>query len=83
MVLKRPIRYDEITDEQWSQALTGRINAHALDHLSHLWRFFRTAGSGKGAHVFQVTKAISALTGTAPQSLEQFFRINAERGKSN
>jgi uncharacterized protein YbjT (DUF2867 family) len=74
-VLKRPIRYVEITDEQWSQALTGRINSHALDHLSHLWRFFRTMGS---PNVFQVSNAISTLTGAAPQSLEQFFRINGE-----
>jgi len=76
-VLKRPIRYVEITDEQWSEALTGRINSHALDHLSHLWRFFRTAGSRGGADTFHVSKAISALIGAAPQSLEQFFRINA------
>jgi uncharacterized protein YbjT (DUF2867 family) len=78
MVLKRTIRYVEITDEQWSQAITGRINSHALDHLSHLWRFFRTVGSRKGANVFQVGNAISTLTGAAPQSLEQFFRINSE-----
>ena len=76
-VLKRPIRYVEITDDQWVQALTGRINSHALDHLSHLWRFFRTAGSRTGADVFHVRKEIWALTGVTPQSLEQFFRTNA------
>ena len=75
-VLNRPIRYVTITDEQWSQALTGRINSHAVDHLSHLWRFFRTAGSRKGAETFQVSEGIAALIGRAPQSLEQFFRIN-------
>jgi uncharacterized protein YbjT (DUF2867 family) len=77
MLLKRPIRYVEITDEQWSEALTGRINSHALDHLSHLWRFFRTEGSRSGADNFHISKAISDLIGAAPQSLEQFFRINA------
>jgi uncharacterized protein YbjT (DUF2867 family) len=76
-VLNRPIRYVEITDDQWIQVLTGRINSHALDHLSHLWRFFRTAGSRTGADVFHGTKAIWALTGVAPQSLEQFLRTNA------
>jgi len=54
-----------------------RANSHALDHLSHLWRFFRTAGSRGGADTFHVSKAISALIGAAPQSLEQFFRSNA------
>jgi uncharacterized protein YbjT (DUF2867 family) len=72
-VLERPIRYVPITDEQWIQALTGRINAHALDHLSHLWRYFRTT-----ANRFQVSSAIPALTGAAPQTLEQFFRIKSE-----
>ena len=76
-VLKRPIRYVEITDEQWSQALAGHLDSHALDHLAHLWRYFRT-GSRKGANDFQVSDAISALTGAAPQSLEQFFRINGD-----
>ena len=46
-VLKRRIRYIEITDEQWVQAVAGRMNTHALDHLSHLWRFFRTSGIRK------------------------------------
>jgi nucleoside-diphosphate-sugar epimerase len=40
-VLKRPIRYVEVTDEQWAQAVAGRMNSHALDHLSNLWQFFR------------------------------------------
>ncbi len=71
-VLKRPISYVEIIDEQWRQALTGRINSHALDHFSHLWRFFRTVGSREGANAFQLSKAISALTGAAPQSLTRF-----------
>jgi uncharacterized protein YbjT (DUF2867 family) len=76
-VLKRPIRYVEITDDQWIQALTGRINSHALDHLSHLWRFFRTVDSRTAADAFQVRKNIWALAGVAPQNLEQFFQANA------
>ena len=36
--LDRPIRYVPITDEQWAQAVKERINPHAIDHLSHLWR---------------------------------------------
>ncbi len=76
-VLKRPIRYVEITDEQWAQALAGRINSHALDHLSHLWRYFRNFGIGEGENVFRVSDTIRTLTGTDPQTLEQFFEKNA------
>jgi len=77
-VLKRPVRYVEISDEQWAQAVGGRINPHAFDHLSHLWRFFRTAQIRKSENSFRVTGTIRVLTGTAPQTLEQFFRRNAE-----
>lgn len=68
----RPIRYVPITDEQWAEAMKERINPHALDHLSHLWRFFR-----KGGRHYQPTDAIRAVTGRNPQSLEEFFRANA------
>ena len=37
----RPVRYVPITDEQWSEAVKERINPHALDHLTHLWQYFR------------------------------------------
>jgi len=47
-VLHRPIRYVEITDEQWVQAVRERLNAHALDHLSHLWQFFAGVSFPKG-----------------------------------
>jgi hypothetical protein len=39
----RPIRYVQITDEQWADAAKERINPHALDHLSHLWRYLGIA----------------------------------------
>jgi uncharacterized protein YbjT (DUF2867 family) len=74
-VLGRPIRYVEISDERWRQAVEGRINAHALDHLSHLWQFFRTSGR---EITFEVGDAIEALTGTAPQTLEQFVQANRD-----
>jgi hypothetical protein len=44
-VLQKPIRYVPITDEQWKEAVRDRINPHALDHLSHLWQYFRSSGS--------------------------------------
>jgi uncharacterized protein YbjT (DUF2867 family) len=74
--LGRPVRYVEISDERWSQAVEGYINPHALDHLSHLWRFFRTSGMPKGEHGFAVSSAIQSLTGRPPESLEEFLRAN-------
>jgi hypothetical protein len=38
-VLGRPLEYVPITDEQWADTVKERINAHAVDHLSHLWRY--------------------------------------------
>ena len=70
----RPIRYVPITDEQWAEAVKERINPHALDHLSHLWRFFRK-GETRAAWP---TDAVRTVTGTDPQTLEEFFRVRAE-----
>ena len=69
----RPVRYVAITEEQWANAMKERINPHALDHLAHLWQYFR-----KGEERFQVNDAIRVVTGRAPQTLEQFFRANAK-----
>jgi len=77
-VLKRPIKYVNIPDERWVQAVQDRINRHALQHLSSLWRYFRTSGIRKGEQGFKVSETIERLTGSGPQNLEQFFRINME-----
>lgn len=69
----RPIRYVPITDEQWAEAAKERINPHALDHLTHLWQYFR-----KGEDHYQPTNAVHVVTGGKPQTLEEFFRSNAE-----
>ena len=69
----RPIRYVAITDEQWANAVKERINPHALDHLSHLWQYFR-----RGEERFHATDSIRAVTGRDPLTLEDFFRTNAE-----
>ena len=71
--LGRPLRYVAITDEQWANAVEDRMNPHALDHLAHLWQYFR-----KGEERFQATNAIRMVTGSDPQTLEEFFRANAE-----
>jgi uncharacterized protein YbjT (DUF2867 family) len=69
----RPIRYVPITDEQWAEAVKGRINPHALDHLTHLWQYFRKAEERYGT-----TDTVRVITGRNPQTLEEFFRANAE-----
>ena len=74
--LQRPIRYVSITDDQWADAMRGHVNPHALDHLSHLWRYFRSH-EGQSEEARSVTDTIRAITGSRTQTLEEFFRVNA------
>jgi uncharacterized protein YbjT (DUF2867 family) len=76
-VLERPIRYVGITDEQWAEAMRGHINPHALDHLSHLWRYFRSTERRSDEEARDVTDTIQTVTGNRAQTLEDFFRANA------
>jgi uncharacterized protein YbjT (DUF2867 family) len=76
-VLQRPIRYVDITDEQWADAVRGHLNPHALDHLSHLWRYFRSTERRSDEEARGVTDTIRAVTGSRAQTLEEFFRANA------
>lgn len=69
----RPIRYVAITDERWAEVVKERLNPHALDHLTHLWQYFRTNQEHR-----RTTNAVQEVTGENPQSLEEFFRANAE-----
>jgi uncharacterized protein YbjT (DUF2867 family) len=69
----RPIRYVPITDEEWADAVKERINPHALDHLTHLWQYYRNSNERR-----QATNAIREVTGRNPQTLEEFFRANAK-----
>lgn len=70
--LGRPIRYVAITDEQWADAAKELLNPHALDHLCHLWQYFR-----KNEQHYRKTDTVRTVTGRNPQTLEQFFRANA------
>ena len=74
----RGIAYVPITDEQWLDAMKQRINPHALDHLSHLWQYFRQTQERR-----LPTDAIRAVTGRNPQTLQEFFRSNAKLFDSN
>jgi uncharacterized protein YbjT (DUF2867 family) len=76
--LERPVRYVEISDEQWITAVEHRVNPHAREHLSDLWRFFRISGLGAGPNGFQVSTTVQELTGTAPQTLQRFVRLHAD-----
>ncbi|MBV9274473.1 MAG: NmrA family NAD(P)-binding protein [Verrucomicrobia bacterium] len=72
-VLSREVRYQEISDEEWRKdALTRGLNEHAVEHLSHLWRAIRAAGSD--AARFSVTDTIQVLGGAKPKTFEDFIR---------
>jgi uncharacterized protein YbjT (DUF2867 family) len=74
-VLDRDLRYEEITDEDWRrEALARGSNPHAVEHLSQLWRFFRTAGLRPPVAEFQVTDTIESLGGAQPKTFEAFVR---------
>ncbi len=81
-VLQRPIRYVGITDEQWVEAMRDHVNPHALDHLSHLWRYFRST-ERRSEEARRVTDTIHAVTGSRAQTLEDFFRANAAEFESS
>jgi uncharacterized protein YbjT (DUF2867 family) len=72
-VLGRQLKYVPITDEQWADAVKERINAHAVDHLSHLWQYFRTREQQS-----LPTNVIYEVTGRNPQTLEEFFQANVK-----
>jgi hypothetical protein len=55
------------------EAVKQRINAHAVDHLSHLWQYFRNLKERRKA-----TSTVLDVTDHAPQKLEDFFLSNAE-----
>jgi uncharacterized protein YbjT (DUF2867 family) len=69
----REIRYVPITDEQWADGVKERLNPHALDHLSHLWKYFRNSKERR-----QATNVIREVTGRDPQTLEEFFLANVK-----
>lgn len=74
-VLGKPIRYEQTSDEQWRErAAAHKVNPHALDHLSQLWKFFRTAGSPGDKSRYQVSDAIEKIGGKEPKTLEEFVR---------
>src|SRR5262249_5112641 len=73
-VLDRDIRYEEISDEEWRrEALARGVNAHAVEHLSQLWRFFRQSGLRPDSAAYE-TDTVETLGGAKPKSFEAFMR---------
>jgi hypothetical protein len=69
------VHYEEIADEQWrSEALARGWNAHAVEHLSSLWKSLRGASLSAEAGRFVVTDTIEQIGGASPKTFEQFVR---------
>jgi len=67
-VLGKNVRYEEISDDQWrSEALARGPNAHALEHLSSLWKALRAAGLDPERARFAVTDAIENSAAPSPK----------------
>jgi uncharacterized protein YbjT (DUF2867 family) len=76
-VLDRAVDYVELTDEQWVDAVSGaRINAAALEHLTHLWRHLRTRYVGRPRD--SVSEVIERIGGQPPKTLQEFLNEQAE-----
>jgi uncharacterized protein YbjT (DUF2867 family) len=74
-VLAKDVRYEEIADEEWRRdALARGYNAHALEHLSALWKALRAAGLDPERARFAVTDTIEKLGGARPKTFEAFLR---------
>jgi uncharacterized protein YbjT (DUF2867 family) len=74
-VLGKSVRYEEISDEEWRhESLERGINAHAVEHLSNLWRTLRSAAINPDDPRFSVTDTIEKVGGKTPKSFENFVR---------
>jgi uncharacterized protein YbjT (DUF2867 family) len=74
-VLNKDVHYEEITDQQWrNEALARGWDAHAVEHLSALWKALRAASLSPEAGRFAVTDTIEKIGGTKPRTFEAFVR---------
>jgi uncharacterized protein YbjT (DUF2867 family) len=73
-ILGGSVGYTEITDDQWASAASAfGVNAVAVEHLTHLWRYLRTRPPEYQAF-YHITDAFEHFTTQPPQSLPQFLR---------
>jgi uncharacterized protein YbjT (DUF2867 family) len=74
-VLGRDVRYEEISDDEWRRdALARGYNAHAVEHLSSLWRAIRGAAIDPKDPRYAVSDAIEKIGGRRPKTFETFVR---------
>src|SRR4051812_2419028 len=74
-VFNRDVHYEEINDEQWrSEVLARGWNAHAVEHLSSLWKSRGSASLPAGVARFAGTDTIEKIGGAKPKTFEQFVR---------
>ena len=74
-VLGKNVRYEETTDDEWrNDAIARGYNAHAVAHLSALWKALRGAGLDPERARFAVTDSIEKIGGEKPRTFEQFVR---------
>ena len=74
-VLGKNVRYEEITDDEWrSDAIARGYNAHAIAHLSALWRALRGAAIDPNDPRYAVTDTIEKIGGAKPKTFEAFVR---------
>jgi uncharacterized protein YbjT (DUF2867 family) len=68
------VRYVEVNDDQWASAASAvGVNAVAVEHLTHLWRYLRTRPPEYQAF-YHITDTFEHFTSQPPQSLPQFLR---------
>ncbi|MGO8771185.1 MAG: NmrA family NAD(P)-binding protein [Mycobacterium sp.] len=73
-ILGGSVGYVEVTDDQWASAASaGGVNAVAVEHLTHLWRYLRTRPPEYQAF-YHISDAFERFTSQPPQSLPQFLR---------
>jgi uncharacterized protein YbjT (DUF2867 family) len=74
-VLGKNVRYEEISDGQWRREAQARgYNAHALEHLSNLWRVLRGAAINPNDPRYAVSETIEKIGGAKPQTFEPYVR---------
>jgi uncharacterized protein YbjT (DUF2867 family) len=61
------VPYVNVTDASWAEAAGGRINAHAVAHLSKLWAALRTQPQD-----ITVTDTIEKMGGRRPKTFAEF-----------
>jgi len=73
-ILGRSVGYVEISDKQWASAASAAgVNAVAVEHLTHLWRYLRTLPPEYQAF-YHTSDAFEEFTSRPPHSLAQFLR---------